>query len=385
MTIKRKIGMAITGNKFLAGAMNKLGVWNMIRGQYSKSELKRFKQIKERILKDGYIEEPDLYNFEPTHRCNFKCEMCYLLDFPIDKSKELTLFEIDKIFKSLKKDKQISLIGGEIFLRGDIYHILQSIKDVGSWTYITSNGYLINDGTAELIGVMPVKGFCVSIDGPAEIHDKIRRMPDSFNKAMDAIHRVQKHIPVGINMTVTENNVKYISDVLKIAKKEGITIVNLQLESFTTKEGLEESAKVLGLDEKDFSIGVKEKNEFDDQFEKVDQFFEEIETAICNGKKLGINVWVEPEYYHENKLACLERNIRERGKSLFCSNLMYGMIDPYGDVGSCFLIRKTYGNLMKKPFDEIWNCPEIRNFRKKLLENNLLPICENCCRVKVLE
>ena len=56
-----------------------------------------------------------------TNRCNFKCDFCFYYA-EVDKGRkptELTLEEIDKITKSAGRLLQLSMTGGEPFIRKD--------------------------------------------------------------------------------------------------------------------------------------------------------------------------------------------------------------------------------------------------------------------------
>jgi len=56
-------------------------------------------------------------------------------------------------------------------------------------------------------------------------------------------------------------------------------------------------------------------------------------------------------------------------------------IDPQGNVIFCPYLRRSFGNLVEQPAAEIWNSSTMRQFRVWLLENNLLPICQRCCKL----
>ena len=41
-------------------------------------------------------------------------------------------------------------------------------------------------------------------------------------------------------------------------------------------------------------------------------------------------------------------------------------IDPYGNVRPCNVMDYSFGNIMEKPFDEIWESPEAEEARRKV-------------------
>ena len=71
--------------------------------------------------------------YEATMRCNLHCEFCYvgdLLNLEGEWRQELTLEALAKAFPE-QKDFQISLTGGEIFMRKDIMSVLDLFREKG--------------------------------------------------------------------------------------------------------------------------------------------------------------------------------------------------------------------------------------------------------------
>ena len=71
--------------------------------------------------------------YEATMRCNLHCEFCYvgdLLNLEGEWRQELSLEALSKAFPE-QKDFQISLTGGEIFMRKDIMSVLDLFREKG--------------------------------------------------------------------------------------------------------------------------------------------------------------------------------------------------------------------------------------------------------------
>src|SRR4029079_3178921 len=119
--------------------------------------------------------------YEATMRCNLHCEFCYvgdLLNLEGAWRKELTLEALSKAFPA-QKDFQISLTGGEIFMRKDIMSVLDLFREKGyAAGYLTTNGTIITEERADALAELAAKGFLkhisVSVDGPKELHDAAR-------------------------------------------------------------------------------------------------------------------------------------------------------------------------------------------------------------------
>src|SRR5918997_1474341 len=119
--------------------------------------------------------------YEATMRCNLHCEFCYvgdLLNLEGEWREELTLDALRAAFPE-QAGFQISLTGGEIFMRKDILSVLDVFRDKGyACGYLTTNGTIISDERAEALADLARLGFLthvsVSIDGPGELHDQAR-------------------------------------------------------------------------------------------------------------------------------------------------------------------------------------------------------------------
>src|SRR6478735_5966296 len=70
--------------------------------------------------------------YEATMRCNLHCEFCYvgdLLDIEGEWREELTMEALSRAFPT--GDLQVSLTGGEIFMRKDIMSVLDLFREKG--------------------------------------------------------------------------------------------------------------------------------------------------------------------------------------------------------------------------------------------------------------
>src|SRR6478609_982829 len=111
--------------------------------------------------------------YEATMRCNLHCEFCYvgdLLNIEGEWRQELPLDVLRRAFPN-HAGLQVSLTGGEIFMRKDILDVMETFKDKGyTCGYLTTNGTIITDERAEALAELARAGFLkhisVSVDGP---------------------------------------------------------------------------------------------------------------------------------------------------------------------------------------------------------------------------
>ncbi len=77
--------------------------------------------------------------FYVTNRCNFRCKFCFYYA-EIEQGRkpdELTLEEIEKLSKSIGPVLQLSLTGGEPFLRKDLADLTQHFIDNCAVRYLS--------------------------------------------------------------------------------------------------------------------------------------------------------------------------------------------------------------------------------------------------------
>src|SRR4051812_41703277 len=136
--------------------------------------------------------------YEATMRCNLHCEFCYvgdLLNIEGEWREELSLDALAKAFPE-QSGFQISLTGGEIFMRKDIMSVLDLFRAKGyACGYLTTNGTIISDERAEALADLAAKGFLkhisVSVDGPKELHDAARGLAGTFERTTAGPKRLQ--------------------------------------------------------------------------------------------------------------------------------------------------------------------------------------------------
>ncbi len=158
-------------------------------------------------------EFPGIVNFDITSRCNLNCEHCYWRK-TYDPDKEYSDAEWIRIFTEFRQKgvRSAFLTGGEPSLRLDV---IRAAYDIFDSITIVSNG------------IIPIPAdiktrIFVSIDGPREIHNRIRG-GNVFDKIMDNIRGDKR---VVLTPTLTSTNFIYIEELVQItrdAQVEGIT------------------------------------------------------------------------------------------------------------------------------------------------------------------
>ena len=97
----------------------------------------------------------------------------------------LSLDEIKPIIDNVKFfQPNITLFGGEPMLHPEWLEIVKAVKAAGMRCNIVTNGTLIQNYAEEIID-SGLDEIIFSLDGPEEIHDKIRRVPGTFQRSIE--------------------------------------------------------------------------------------------------------------------------------------------------------------------------------------------------------
>jgi MoaA/NifB/PqqE/SkfB family radical SAM enzyme len=175
---------------------------------------------------------PSFLTFSVNNYCNQRCKTCNIWrNNPIEeRKKELKLDEIERIFSQFPKIFWLTITGGEPFLREDLVEIVKIAckKSKVNVLTITTNGSLpdvIEKDVKEILANCKNLTIIVnvSIDGDRELHDKIRGIKGSFNKAVETIERLKKiksrRLIVGINTTLSLFNIHKMDNIIKIIEE----------------------------------------------------------------------------------------------------------------------------------------------------------------------
>lgn len=328
------------------------------------------------------INLPLSYTFEPTLHCNLNCNFCYEKDLDKEKN-EMSLEQTKQAFNALDLDDQIiNLTGGEIFVREDIFEILEYFKERNVWSYIVTNGTLFTEDIVNNLLKYNIRGIEFSLDGPEDVHNQIRNSKDAFERLIEAIKLTKDKFRISVNCVIQErNNIDSLIEIVSITHNLKIKELNFQPEVFTTSEALAETRQILGWDNLLVSLQIEPNLEYDFPIEIWEEKWNEVKRT---GKRLGMDINIYPSLFDRHTTTCVQRKLRGSNLRLMCDELLNGRIDPYGNVIPCYVIRKSFGNLLESSFEEIWNSQNFREFRYKMAVNNLLPICENCCKLRLI-
>ena len=198
--------------------------------------------------------------YEATMRCNLHCEFCYvgdLLNVEGEWRRELTLEALREAFPE-QRGLQLSLTGGEIFMRKDILDVLALFREKGyACGYLTTNGTIITEARADALAELASQGFLkhisVSIDGPGELHDRARGQTGTFERTAEGLRRLQAAarrkgaaLRVSINTTVAHESLDTLDQMVDVAEDLGVDAIGLNHLMYSTPAEVDETLRLLG-------------------------------------------------------------------------------------------------------------------------------------------
>jgi radical SAM protein with 4Fe4S-binding SPASM domain len=120
-----------------------------------------------------------------TYRCNERCVHCYL---DHDDHGEMTTAEIKDLLDQLAAAGVFFLIlsGGEIFLRKDLFEIVEYARKLTFSVKLKTNAVMIRNAKAKRIAALGVDSVQISVYSHlAEVHDAITKLPGSFRRTIE--------------------------------------------------------------------------------------------------------------------------------------------------------------------------------------------------------
>ncbi len=147
--------------------------------------------------------------WEITLECNLRCLHCGATAGHA-RPDELTAAEALRLADDLAQlsCQEVTLMGGELFLRPDWFNIAERLKAGGVELVIFTNGWLIDQERIAQIRALAPRTVGLSLDGArAKVHDAQRGVTGSFERVWRAIHSLRAAaLPVSVITTLTRRN-----------------------------------------------------------------------------------------------------------------------------------------------------------------------------------
>src|SRR5689334_13650562 len=154
--------------------------------------------------------------WEITLACNLKCVHCGSRAGKARPS-ELTTEECLDVVRQLARlrVREVTIIGGEAFLRRDWLDIIRAISGYGMYASMQSGGLALNEERIRAAKEAGLRSCGISIDGSPELHDKLRGVKSSYEHAMRALRLLKKYdIPSSVNTQIGATTLPHLRELL---------------------------------------------------------------------------------------------------------------------------------------------------------------------------
>lgn len=337
--------------------------------------------------------------------CNLRCRMCDIgmnqkdTQFyrNMDTQSTMSIDMIKKLVEEVKQYKPlIAIISTEPLLHPNIVEIVRIIREAGLQCQLTTNGFLL-PRFAEALVDADLNTLYVSIDGPENVHDNIRRRDGAWKEAFVGMHRVREHKEntgkknpyVRINYTISSYNydvlTKFLSSVFvgedgdPMEASDLYGHVDFSHTNFIRQSQAAAHNILYGdiLPSTPSSVGDTTVVEFVntdflwDQIQEVKREYNPRFYSFVPDLKSKEDVEI---FYKTFSFIHPWNKCKVPWKA--------AQILANGDVNvstRCFNV--SFGNIGNTPFMDIWNGEKIQKFRKGLKEVGAYPACSRCCGV----
>lgn len=169
--------------------------------------------------------------WEITLKCNLACSHCGSRAGDA-RTEELSTEEALDLVRQMAEVgiKEVTLIGGEAFLRPDWLEIAAAINQAGMRCTMTTGGYGITLATAHKMKAAGIATVSVSIDGLDSTHDTIRGRTGAWRYAFKTmVHLQEVGIPFGCNTQINRLSAPELPSIYEHIRDAGAVAWQLQL------------------------------------------------------------------------------------------------------------------------------------------------------------
>lgn len=328
--------------------------------------------------------------YEATMRCNLRCEFCYvgeLLNIEGQWRQELPLDVLRHAFPE-RAGLEVSLTGGEIFVRKDIGELLDLFRAKGyTCGYLTTNGTLIDDQRARALADLARTGFLkhisVSIDGPGELHDAARGVEGTFARTAAGLRRLQAAaaatgapLRVSLNTTISHESLAALDRMVEVAEELSVDAIGVNHLMFATPEEVTETLRLLGRTD----ASVIATFVTPDPGLAPGEVRSKLAALAAKCRARGIRFDFRPKIRSDLVERYYTPGAPLHGRCLY--PFLHARVGFSGKVYFCPFIRIEVGDLSQASLERIWNGDTYVQLRRTLVEQRLFPVCRRCCKVE---
>lgn len=169
--------------------------------------------------------------WEITLKCNLSCSHCGSRAGEAREDELSTREALDLVHQMAAVGiTEVTLIGGEAFLRKDWLEIAAEIVRCGMRCSMTTGGYGISAATAQRMAEIGFTSTSVSIDGLEDLHDDLRGKPGTFRSAFRTLgHLRDAGVAITANTQINRRSAPELPALYDLLAETGFVAWQVQL------------------------------------------------------------------------------------------------------------------------------------------------------------
>ncbi|HLE03384.1 MAG TPA: radical SAM protein [Anaerolineales bacterium] len=313
-------------------------------------------KILQYTLLKRWFKTPRVLTLFVTSACNARCQHCFYWQ-NLNQKDDISLEEIERLSHSLGKLDKLLIGGGEPFLRRDLPRICEIFfeNNEAGMVSIPTNGLtpgLIRNQLERILKVAKGRSvrLNISLDGSQTKHDVIRGVQGNFEKAVrtytaaQTLQRKYPNLSLGINSCVMDANYE---DLFGFYDEMPTKFPDVDLPGLILLRGTPYEKSLILPDVRKLRELHRHKME-----------------KVGAGKA---RLWKLADY--ANFHLGLE-TLREQKQVVPCeAGRILGVVEDNGNVKHCELL-PPIGNLREKSFSEIWDSPQAKAARQRIVNGD---------------
>jgi MoaA/NifB/PqqE/SkfB family radical SAM enzyme len=326
-------------------------------------------QSSETLLARNVITHLPVVVLFPHNQCNCRCVMCDI--WRIRQKRQIETADLVPHLESFRslRTRWVALSGGEALLHEDLRGFLELLRGEGMRITLLSTGLLLKE-KAELVSEL-VDDVIVSLDGPRETHNAIRRVRDAYERMAEGIAALGASRPamvISARSTVQRSNFRELPKTVEAARELGLNSISfLAVDATSTAFNHEEGWKAR--DQARVLLTADEVAELSEVVERL---------TVEQAEEFRSGFIQEPP----EKMRRIVRHFRaalgqvEAVAPRCNAPWVSAVVESDGTVRPCFF-HAAVGNIHERPLSEIVNGESALRFRSGLdIETNA--VCRRC-------
>ena len=349
----------------------------MTREDRKISSSKKNRTNPRRLTDEDYQNPKPIYVvWETTMRCDHSCSHCgSRAEFsrPDELSTDELLDVADQIVRL--GTREVTLIGGEAYLRSDVYQLVEYLTKRGIYVAMQTGGLGLNERRLRKLKEAGLGGIGVSVDGPEQVHDLLRGRKGSYQAAIKAI-RLAKSFGMNVtsNTQVNQLSKDHLEETALAIREAGAKVWRIQL---TVPMGR-------AADRPEWLLQPWQIIEVIDEMARIktEWLTEAYHQGIHPAKVMNVTLGNNVGYYgeHEHLLRSTPGVVAKAWYGCQAGKFTLG-IESDGKVKGCpSLPSAPYvgGNIRDISIEDLWNHDEKLRFVRDRTADELWGYCKTC-------